>query len=97
MQYLEITYTAHPIITLIYLAGMILFYCMFIYALSDYIKYSGLNYKSGLYANMTAKQQRWEWRKKKAGLWIGGGLIALPVMAIIWPITVVVAILKKIK
>lgn len=95
MKYLENIYAAHPIITLIYLAGMIIFYCMFLYALADYIKYSGLDYKKGLYAHMTAQQQRWEWRKKKISLWIGGGLIALPVMAILWPLTIIYSIVSK--
>lgn len=94
MQIIPI-YHNHPTLCTIYVVVVVISYLWFVILLGRYIKYSGLDYKSGLYAHMTAQQQRWEWRKKKISLWIGGVLIALPLMAIFWPLSIIYAIRSK--
>lgn len=87
MQTLTQILAAHPILSSIYIVCGVFFWSFCMFRLHQYIQYGGLDYSSGLYANMTAAQQRIEYNKYKLKTWFFG-IIILTLFAIIWPIAI---------
>lgn len=94
MQKLNQIFAAHPTLSTIYIVVGVGFWFFCMFRLHRYIQLTGLDYSSGLYQSMTAKQQRIEWNKYKLKTWLAG-IILMSIFSIVWPITWLAYVIKN--
>lgn len=96
MKFINQIFAAYPTLSTMYIVVWVGYWFFCVFRLHRYIQLSGLNYASGLYAHMTAAQQRVEYNKHKLKGWLKGTLV-ISIMAAVWPIPIGILLMKPIK